>query len=79
MSTEKNLENHSQLKENSLPVIFENSLPVIISADLCHVFECEEVVYGMGVFMSGTGPHLLKFPYDLVQIHILWIYSDIVE
>ena len=31
------------------------------------------------VFMSGAGPHFPKFPYDIVRIHILMIYSDIVE
>ena len=29
--------------------------------------------------MSGAGPHFPKFPYDIVQIHTLMIYSDIVE
>ena len=29
--------------------------------------------------MSGAGPHFLKFPYDIVRIHNLMIYSDIVE
>ena len=56
----------------------ENSLLVIFS-DLCHVFGCEDAVYGMGAFMSGAGPHFPKFPYDIVRIHTLMIYSDIVE
>ena len=29
--------------------------------------------------MSGAGPHFPKFPYDIVRIHTLMIYSDIVE
>ena len=29
--------------------------------------------------MSGGGPHFPKFPYDIVRIHTLMIYSDIVE
>ena len=33
----------------------------------------------MGVFMSGAGPYFPKFPYDIVRIHTLMIYSDIVE
>ena len=57
----------------------ENLLIVIFSTNLCHVFGCEEAVYGMGVFMSGAGPHIPKFPYDIVRIHTLMIYSDIVE
>ena len=40
----------------------ENSFLVIFSADLCHVFGCEETVYGMGDCMSGAGPHFPKFP-----------------
>ena len=63
----------------SLSLSYENSLLVIYSADLCHVFGCEEAVYGMGVFMSGVGPHFPKIPYDIVRIHTLMIYSDIVE
>ena len=31
------------------------------------------------VFMSGAGQHFPKSPYDIVRIHILMIYSDIVE
>ena len=56
----------------------EKSFLVIFSADLCNVFGCEEAVYGMGVFMSGSGPHFPKFPFDIVRIHTLMIYSDIV-
>ena len=29
--------------------------------------------------MSGAGPQIPKFPYDIVRIHTLMIYSDIVE
>ena len=29
--------------------------------------------------MSGGGPHFPKFPYDIVRIHTLMIYSDIVD
>ena len=29
--------------------------------------------------MSGAGPHFPKFPYDIVRIHTLMIYSDFVE
>ena len=50
----------------SLSLPNQNSLLCIFSADLCHVFGCEEAVYGMGVFMSGGGPHFPKFPYDIV-------------
>ena len=40
----------------SLSLPNQNSLLVNFSADLCHVFGCEEAVYVMGVFMSGAGP-----------------------
>ena len=29
--------------------------------------------------MSGAGKHFPKFPYDIVRIHTLMIYSDIIE
>ena len=29
--------------------------------------------------MSGAGPNFPKFPYDIVRIHTLMTYSDIVE
>ena len=63
----------------SLSLRNENYLLVIFSADLCHVFGCEEAVNAMGVFMSGVGPHFPKLPYDVVRIHTSMIYSDIVE
>ena len=63
----------------SLSLPNQNSLLVIFSVNLCHVFGCEAAVYGMGVFMSGAGPHFPKFPYDIVRIDTLMIYSDIVE
>ena len=63
----------------SLSLRNENSLLVIFSADLCHVFGCEEFVYGMDFFMSGAGPHFPKFPYDIARIHTLMIHSDIAD
>ena len=59
----------------SLSIPNQNSLLVIFSANLCHVFGCEEAVYCMGVFTSEAGP---KFNYDIVRIHTLMIYSDVV-
>ena len=63
----------------SLRFPIQNSLLVIFSTDLCRVFGGEEAVYGSGVYMSGAGPHFLKFLYDLVRIHTLILYNDIVE
>ena len=64
-------------KRISLSLSNENSLPVIFSTGLCHVFEFEEADYGMGVFMSGAGPHFPKFPYDIVRIHTLLLLNTI--
>ena len=63
----------------SLSIPNENLLLVIFSTDLCQVFRCEEAVYGMGVFISGAGPHFPKFRYNIVRIHTLMIYSVFVE
>ena len=63
----------------SLSLPNEKSILVIFSADLCHVFGCEEAVNAMGVFMIGVGPHFPKLPFDVVRIHTTMIYSDIVE
>ena len=51
----------------SLSLPNQNSLLVIFSADLCHIFGCEEAVYGMGVFMSGGGPHFPSFLMTLYE------------
>ena len=63
----------------SLSLPNQNSLLVIFSADLCHVSGCEEADYGMRVFMSGAGPLFPKFPNDIVRLHTLMMYSDIVQ
>ena len=33
----------------------------------------------LGILMSGKGPHEPTFAYDIVRIHSLMIYTDIVE
>ena len=48
------------------------------STDLGHVFG-NNVGNHFGVLMNGTGPHEPQFAYDLVRIHSLMIYSDLVE
>ena len=63
----------------SLSLSNRNSLLVTFSAYIGHVFGWEEAVYGMGVFMSGADPHFPKFPYDIVRVHTLMIYSNFVE
>ena len=48
------------------------------STDLGHIFG-NNLGNQIGVLMKGKGPHEPKFAYDIVRIHSLMIYSDIVE
>ena len=51
----------------SLSVPNENYILVIFSADLCHIFRCEEAVCVMCFFVSGVGPHFPKISCDIVN------------
>ena len=55
----------------------ESSL-AIVSTDLGHIFGGDMRNYS-GILMSGKGPHEPTFAYDIVCIHSLMIYTDIVE
>ena len=48
------------------------------STDLGHIFG-NNVGNKFGVLMIGKGPHEPGFAYDIVRIHSLMIYSDLVE
>ena len=48
------------------------------STDLGHIFG-NNVGNEFGVRMIGKCPHEPEFAYDLVRIHSLMIYSDVVE
>ena len=48
------------------------------STDLGHIFG-NNVGNEFGVLMKGKGPHEPEFAYDIVRIHSLMIYSDLVE
>ena len=48
------------------------------STDLGHIFG-NHVGNEFGVLMIEKGPHELEFAYDIVRIHSLMIYSDLVE
>ena len=48
------------------------------STDLGHIFG-NNVGNQFGVLMKGKGPHEPEFAYDIVRIHSLMIYSDLVE
>ena len=48
------------------------------STDLGHIFG-NNMGNQFGVLMKGKGPHEPQFAYDIVRIHSLMIYSDLVE
>ena len=48
------------------------------STDLDHIFD-NNVGNQFGVLMKRKGPHEPQFAYDIVRIHSLMIYSDLVE
>ena len=48
------------------------------SSDLGHIFG-NNVGNQYGVLMKGKGPQKPQFAYDIVRIHSLMIYSDLVE
>ena len=51
---------------------------VFCSTDLGHIFG-NNVGNEFGVLMIGKGPHESEFAYDIIRIHSLMIYSDIVK
>ena len=55
-----------------------NSGLAFCSTDLGHIFG-NNVGNEFWVLMIGKGPHEPEFAYDIVRIHLLMIYSDIVE
>ena len=55
----------------------EESNLAIFSTDLGHFFG-GDVRKDLGIFMRGKGPHELTFAYDIVRIHSLMVYTDIV-
>ena len=48
------------------------------STDLGHIFG-NNVGNQLGLLMKGKGPHEPQFAYDIVRIHSLMIYSDLVD
>ena len=48
------------------------------STDLGHIFD-NNVGNHFGVLMSGKDPHEPQYAYDIVRIHSLMIYSNLVE
>ena len=56
----------------------EEPSPAFFSTDLGHIFQ-GGVRNDLGILMHGKGPHEPTFAYDIVRIHSLKIYTDIVE
>ena len=56
----------------------DNSGLAFCSTDLDHI-SGNNVGNEFGVLMIGKGPHEPKFAYDIVRIHSLMIFSDLVE
>ena len=48
------------------------------SADLGHIFG-SNVGNEFGVMLRGKGPHKPEFAYDIVRLHSLMIYTDLIE
>ena len=57
---------------------FEESSLAISSTDLGHIFE-GDMRNDLGRLISGKRPHEPTFAYDIVPIHSLMTYTDIVE
>ena len=52
---------------------------IIQSADLSHIFGCDLEQNQTRVITKGKGPHYPQHFYDIIRIHSLMIYSDIIE
>ena len=59
-------------------LVNEESSQAFFSTDSVHIFG-GDVRNDLGILMSGKGPHERTFAYDIVRIHSLMIYTDIVE
>ena len=62
----------------AFPLVNDDSSLVISSIDLGHIFG-GDVRNDRGILMLVKGPHKPLFAYDIVRIHSLMIYTDIVE
>ena len=59
-------------------LVNDKSSLVISSIDLGHIFG-GDVHNDWGILMLGKGPHKPLFAYDIVRLHSIMIYTDIVE
>ena len=56
----------------------EESGLAFFSTDLRHIFR-RNVGHEFGLMLRRKGPHKPKFAYDIVRIHSLMIYTDLIE
>ena len=56
----------------------ETSGPAFFSTDLGHIFG-SNVGNEFGVMLRRKGPHEPKFAYDIVRMHSLFIYTDLIQ
>ena len=67
-------------KTQNVVILLANDTSVLVfcSTNLGHIFG-NNVVNQFGVLMKGKSPHEPQFAYDIVRIHSLMIYSDLIE
>ena len=67
-----------RIQKNVIMLANDTSGIAFCSTDLGHIFG-NNVGNQFGVLMKRKGPHEPQFAYDIVRIHSLMIYSDLVE
>ena len=81
----KNKHNHSEncitvkvsRRTQKVEICLANEGSALLTTDLAHIF-WSNVCNEFGVMLRWKGPHKLKFAYDLVRIHPLMIYTELV-
>ena len=63
----------------AIHLLEDQSVFIIQSADLRHIFGGDLEQNQTGVMIKGKGPHYTQYSYDIITIHSLMIFSDIIE
>ena len=66
-------------KKVAIHLLEDQSVFIIQSADLSHIFGCDLEQNQTCVIMKGKGSHYPQYSYDIIRVHSLMIYSDIIE
>lgn len=72
MGMNVSIDNRSQRAFISLPKV--GSALNIISPDIAHILG-----FPMSVLLFGLGPHISHYPVDILRVHSIMVYTDIVE